>query len=209
MPGIAKTGEDRLAEPLSRQQRAAPGRGAPPQQSPDDSEIRDGVDPKRRDDAVGRNRHAADRRTECARNVHADAVGGDSRRQIVLGNECRHDRLPSGYRQCSGCADQECEEEQIAGRRQIQVRRSRHKQRTRPSSAISTTIRNLRLSKISASAPAGIANKQIGKVLAACTSATISGSGLRLVISQPEAALYIQPPTLETKVAVQMTANAR
>jgi hypothetical protein len=26
--------------------------------------------------------------------------------------------------------------------------------------------------------------------------------------SQPEAALYIQPPTLETSVAVQITANA-
>ena len=73
--------------------------------------------------------------------------------------------------------------------------------------SVSTTIRNLRLSKISASAPAGSANRQIGKVLAACTSATINGSGLRVVISQPEAALYIQPPTLETNVAVQITAN--
>jgi len=61
---------------------------------------------------------------------------------------------------------------------------------------------------MSASAPAGIASKKIGNVLAACTSATISGSGLRLVISQPEAALYIQLPTLETSVAVQMTVNA-
>ena len=60
---------------------------------------------------------------------------------------------------------------------------------------------------MSASAPAGIANRQIGSVLAACTSATIKGSGFRLVISQPEAALYIQPPILETSVAVQMTAN--
>jgi hypothetical protein len=31
---------------------------------------------------------------------------------------------------------------------------------------------------------------------------------LSVVISQPDAALYIQPPTLETKVAVQITANA-
>ena len=45
-------------------------------------------------------------------------------------------------------------------------------------------------------------------MLAACTSETISGSGLRLVISQPDAALYIQPPTLDTSVAVQITANA-
>ena len=31
---------------------------------------------------------------------------------------------------------------------------------------------------------------------------------MRLVISQPEAALYIQPPTLETTVAVHITVNA-
>src|ERR1700752_1428053 len=73
---------------------------------------------------------------------------------------------------------------------------------------VSTTIRNLRLSKISAGAPAGIANRQIGRLLAACTSATINGSASSEVISQPEAALYIQPPTLETSVAVQMTVNA-
>jgi len=60
----------------------------------------------------------------------------------------------------------------------------------------------------SASAPAGNANKQIGRVSATCTSATMKGSGLRLVMNQPEAALYIQPPTLETSVAVQITANA-
>ena len=61
---------------------------------------------------------------------------------------------------------------------------------------------------MSASAPAGIAKRQIGKLLAACTSATIKGSGLRLVIRQPEAALYIQPPILETSVAIQITAKA-
>jgi hypothetical protein len=53
-----------------------------------------------------------------------------------------------------------------------------------------------------------MANRQIGKLLAAATSETISGSGLRLVMSQPHAALYIQPPTLETNVAVQITAKA-
>src|SRR5271156_4077304 len=30
----------------------------------------------------------------------------------------------------------------------------------------------------------------------------------RLVISQPEATLYIQPPTFETTVAIQITVNA-
>jgi len=72
---------------------------------------------------------------------------------------------------------------------------------------LSTTMRNFRLSKMSASAPAGIAKRQIGRLLAACTSATIKGSGLRLVISQPDAALYIQPPTLDTSVAVQIMAK--
>src|ERR1700759_3232816 len=53
-----------------------------------------------------------------------------------------------------------------------------------------------------------MANRQIGKELAAWTKATIKGSGFSLVISQPEAALYIHPPTFETNVAVQITANA-
>jgi hypothetical protein len=44
-------------------------------------------------------------------------------------------------------------------------------------------------------------------VLAVCTNATIKGSGLRLVISQPDAVPYIQLPTLETRVAVQITAK--
>jgi hypothetical protein len=34
------------------------------------------------------------------------------------------------------------------------------------------------------------------------------GSGLRLVISHPDAALYIQLPTFETTVAVQSTVQA-
>jgi hypothetical protein len=32
--------------------------------------------------------------------------------------------------------------------------------------------------------------------------------GSRLVISQPEATLYIQPPMFETTVAIQITVNA-
>src|SRR5262249_36839344 len=74
--------------------------------------------------------------------------------------------------------------------------------------ADSLTMRNLRMSRMSASAPAGIATRNMGSVVATCTSDTMSGSGLRLVISQPEAALYIQLPTFATTVAVQITANA-
>ena len=44
-------------------------------------------------------------------------------------------------------------------------------------------------------------------VVAACTKDTMSGSGLRPVISQPEAALYIQLPMFDTTVAVHSTEN--
>src|SRR5262245_17082905 len=72
---------------------------------------------------------------------------------------------------------------------------------------ISARIRNLRRSTMSASAPAGNANRKSGRVVATCTSATISGLGSRSVISQPEAALYIQLPTLETTVATHRMAK--
>jgi len=71
--------------------------------------------------------------------------------------------------------------------------------------APTTTIRNRRRSTMSANAPAGMAKRNTGKFPATCTSATINGSGLRLVMSHPDAALYIQVPMLETTVAVQRT----
>ena len=55
-------------------------------------------------------------------------------------------------------------------------------------------------------APAGRANRNIGRLVATCTSDTSSGSVVRFVMSHAAAALYIQPPTLATTVAVQMTA---
>src|SRR5579863_6850286 len=72
-----------------------------------------------------------------------------------------------------------------------------------------TPIRNRRLSKMSAIAPAASANMNIGRLLATWTSDTSSASPWRLTISQPLAALYIQLPIFETTVAIQMTANAR
>src|SRR5271154_3053219 len=62
---------------------------------------------------------------------------------------------------------------------------------------------------MSVSAPAGIANKNIGRLLATCTMETMKGSGSRLVMSQADATLYIQPPMLETTVAIQINANTR
>ncbi len=61
---------------------------------------------------------------------------------------------------------------------------------------------------MSASAPAGIAIRKIGRLAATCTNDTVSGSGARLAISQPEAAVYIQVPMLAMTEAVQITVNA-
>ena len=69
-------------------------------------------------------------------------------------------------------------------------------------------MRNFRRSMTSASAPAGTAPRNIGSVEATCTNDTTRGDGSRLVISQLEAALDIQPPILEITVTVQRTLNA-
>jgi hypothetical protein len=65
-----------------------------------------------------------------------------------------------------------------------------------------------RLSIMSASAPAGSASRNNGRLLATCTSETMRALGSRLVISQPEAALYIQLPTLDTTVAIHSQRNS-
>ena len=51
-------------------------------------------------------------------------------------------------------------------------------------------------------APAGSANRNSGRLVATWTRETISGLGSRLVMSHPEAALFIQEPTFETTVAI-------
>src|SRR5262245_59749567 len=48
----------------------------------------------------------------------------------------------------------------------------------------------------------------MGSVVATCTLETKRGSESRIVISQPDAALYIQLPTLTTTVAIHSTVNA-
>src|ERR1700722_10665986 len=70
-------------------------------------------------------------------------------------------------------------------------------------------MRKSRRSTMSTSAPAGIANRNIGRVFATCTRETVSGSESRLVMSQPHATLYIQPPIFDTTVAIQMSVNVR
>ena len=74
---------------------------------------------------------------------------------------------------------------------------------------VSAAIRNLRLSTTSAQAPAGKANIKTGRLAATCTKDTINGSLVRLVISQPDAALYIQPPMFEITVAIHTRVKMR
>src|SRR2546421_3760231 len=61
---------------------------------------------------------------------------------------------------------------------------------------------------MSASAPAGSANRNSGRPVAALTSDTISGDGSRVVISHAVATLAIQPPMLEIRTAIQTIRNA-
>src|SRR5271154_126761 len=63
-------------------------------------------------------------------------------------------------------------------------------------------------STISAIAPAGRVNRNIGKVTAAWTSDTSNGLTSSVVISQPEAVSYIAMPTSAQVLAVQTIANA-
>ena len=62
---------------------------------------------------------------------------------------------------------------------------------------------------MSASAPAGRVNRNIGRLVAAWTRDTSSGSRARVVISQPDAVSYIEIPTSEKALASQMIANGR
>src|SRR5580658_6629355 len=63
-------------------------------------------------------------------------------------------------------------------------------------------------STISAIAPAGTVNRNIGSVTAAWTSDTSNGSTLSVVISQPDAVSYIAMPMSAEVLAVQTIANA-
>src|SRR5271155_2689020 len=72
---------------------------------------------------------------------------------------------------------------------------------------VSSMIRNRRGATISASTPAGTVHRNIGRVLATCTSVTALGSGFRLVISQAEAVSEMASPVNEQVVATHITAN--
>jgi hypothetical protein len=65
--------------------------------------------------------------------------------------------------------------------------------------------RNLRRSTISLSAPAGIASRHMGRLVATWIIDTMNGLESRLVMSQPDAAADIHPPMFETTVPIQMT----
>src|ERR1700678_3646975 len=72
---------------------------------------------------------------------------------------------------------------------------------------ISSTIKNRRGSTMSARAPAGSVHRNIGRLLATCTSETALGSGFRVVISQAEAVSEMANPVSEQVVATHITTN--
>ena len=60
-------------------------------------------------------------------------------------------------------------------------------------------------STMSARAPAGSVNRNIGRFVAACTSDTLNGLMSSVVISQPDAVSYIAIPIREIVLAAQTT----
>ena len=70
---------------------------------------------------------------------------------------------------------------------------------------VSRRIRNRRASTMSAKAPAGTVQRNIGKLLATWTSDTALGSGFRVVINQAEEVSEIARPVSETVVATHIT----
>src|ERR1700716_1806207 len=95
-------------------------RRTPPEQRSDDSEIADGVQPKWRGTSQPSRNHAAKGRTDCPAYIDADAVGRHRRMQVLLGNELRHDRLPSRRRQRAASTGEKREQQQVAWRYQVE-----------------------------------------------------------------------------------------
>ena len=84
---------------------------------------------------------------------------------------------------------------------------------TTPSTAAVTSIHpcvqsnSWRRSTISASAPAGSPTRNTGKLVAACTKATMVGEAASDVINHAAPTLCIQVPTFETTVAIHSMRN--
>jgi len=74
---------------------------------------------------------------------------------------------------------------------------------------LSRPIRNRRGSTRSAIAPASSVNKNIGKLLATCTSETARGSAFKFVINHADAVSEIATPVSEHVVAAHITENGK
>ena len=129
---------------------------------------------KRRDCACGRDHDAADRRSKAARDVVADAVERDRRRQRFRGHLLADRGLPGRSEQRHAAADDEAEAP--AGYSGVtRLSQASTVSPVAPASAIdSETSATMRRSCMSAMAPAGIAISMTGSISAVCTSATLS-----------------------------------
>ena len=94
MPGVAQAHANRAAEALGRQTTRIAQRRTPPNERQNYRNVRDGVDPEGRGDSEPGDDRAAERWTNGAAHIDADAVGCNARLQVPLRNEQRHNRLP-------------------------------------------------------------------------------------------------------------------
>src|SRR5262249_60929616 len=113
--GVTKSRADRAAPALGRELAGSFSRRTPPHERADNSKIADGVDPERRSNPYAGGNAAAERRTDRAADIDADAIGRHRGMKIVLGNEPRDDGLPSRGRQRAGHSDEKGKQQQVSG----------------------------------------------------------------------------------------------
>ena len=166
---------------LARQPRRLAG--AIPQQQHEQRNVEHGIDGEGRDRAGGGDDDAADRGAEAARDVVADAVERDRRRQRFRRHLLADRGLPGRSEQRDAAADNEAEYQQADGRGQAE--RVPQGERGGALSAIdSEIIATTRRWCMSAIAPAGIAIRITGSISAVCTSATLSADEPCCVIAR-------------------------
>ena len=118
--GMPEAGPERAAEPLRGKRRGLSRRRAPPGQRRDHPQIGGDENPERRDQAEFDDEQAAERRTNRAAQIVADAVRCDRPGDLGLRHQERQDRQPGGRVQRPGRAEDERGHEQQNRRSEIE-----------------------------------------------------------------------------------------
>ena len=163
VPRMARAREHGAHEALRGQAARACRWRAPPQQRSDDAQIADGVEPERRRDPGGGRDRPAERRAHGTAHVDTGAIRRHRGRQVRARNELRNDRLPGRGRERAAHAQEERKREQGDRRHRVDRHEGSERSPPAPSSRFRTPISRRRWSTMSASAPAGSANRNIGQ----------------------------------------------